>query len=163
MVNQANRCCRIGSYAYIFGNIDSTQYQKKIIRVNLDTLAVDVLESELHASRVSACCGFVGDKFYLLGGQEVSSVETFTQSTNLQKNHLFLQADFGFDNPFPVVKSQKSEFEAYLRNAYLGDANNIAKLTNAYIYDTNTNQWKTLSGESYVADVLNALNIMGVT
>lgn len=74
-----------------------------------------------------------------------------------------MQADFGFDNPFPVVKSQKSEFEAYLRNAYLGDANNIAKLTNAYIYDTNTNQWKTLSGESYVADVLNALNIMGVT
>lgn len=72
-----------------------------------------------------------------------------------------MQADFGFDNPFPVVKSQKSEFEAYLRNAYLGDANNIAKLTNAYIYDTNTNQWKTLSGESYVADVLNALNIMG--
>lgn len=163
MVNYANRCCRIGSYAYIFGNIDSTQYQKKIIRVNLDNLVIDVLESELHASRVSACCGFVGDKFYLLGGQSVSTVETFTQSTVLQQNYLFLQADFGFDNPFPVVKGQKSEFEAYLRNAYIGDASNIAQLTNAYIYDTNTNQWKTLSGESYVADVLNALNIMGVT
>lgn len=163
MVNYANRCCRIGSYAYIFGNVDSTQYRKKIIRVNLDSLTVDVLESELHADRVSACCGFVGDKFYLLGGSGVSSVETFTQSTVLQQNHLFLQADFGFDNPFPVVKGQKSEFEAYLRNAYIGDTNNIAQLTNAYIYDTGTNQWKTLSGESYVADVLNALNIMGVT
>lgn len=162
IVNHTNRCCRIGSYAYIFGNIDSTLYQKKIIRVNLDNLAVDVLESELHASRVSACCGFVGDKFYLLGGSEVSSVETFTQSTVLQQNHLFLQADFGFNNPFPLINDGKTKITAYLRNAYLGDSNNIAQLTNAYLYDTASSQWKTLSGESYVADMQNALNILGV-
>lgn len=162
IVNHANRCCRIGSYAYIFGNIDSTQYQKKIIRVNLDNLAVDVLESELHASRVSACCGFVGDKFYLLGGAEVSSVETFTQSTVLQQNHLFLQADFGFDNPFPLVNDGKTKITAYLRNAYLGGSNNIAQLTNAYLYDSKDLKWKSLSGESYVADMQNALNILGV-
>ena len=161
-VNYVNRCCRIGSYAYIFGNIDSTQYQKKIIRVNLDNLAVDVLESELHASRVSACCGFVGDKFYLLGGAEVSSVETFTQSTVLQQNHLFLQADFGFDNPFPLVNDGKTKITAYLRNAHLGDSNNIAQLTNAYLYDSKDLKWKSLSGESYVADMQNALNILGV-
>jgi hypothetical protein len=162
MVNQANRCCRIGSYAYIFGNIESTQYQKKIIRVNLDNLAVDVLESELHASRVSACCGFVGDKFYLLGGSEVSSVETFTQSTVLQQNHLFLQADFGFDNPFPIISDKNTKITAYLRQAYLGDSNNIAQLTNAYLYDSKDLKWKSLSGESYVADMQNALNILGV-
>lgn len=162
IVNQTNRCCRIGSYAYIFGNIDSTLYQKKIIRVNLDNLAVDVLESELHASRVSACCGFVGDKFYLLGGSEVSSVETFTQSTVLQQNHLFLQADFGFNNPFPLINDGKTKITAYLRNAYLGDSNNIAQLTNAYLYDSKDLKWKSLSGESYVADMQNALNILGV-
>lgn len=162
IVNQTNRCCRIGSYAYIFGNIDSTQYQKKIIRVNLDTLIVDVLESELHASRVSACCGFVGDKFYLLGGAEVSSVETFTQSTVLQQNHLFLQADFGFNNPFPLINGKGVKITAYLRNAYLGDSNNIAQLTNAYLYDSKDLKWKSLSGESYVADMQNALNILGV-
>lgn len=162
-VSNINRCCRIGSYAYIFGNNGGSTVNKKITRINLDTLAVDTLESQLSARRESACCGFIGDKFYLLGGQSAATVETFIQSTKLTKNHLFLQADFGFDNPFPVVKGQKSEFEAYLRNAYIGDANNIAQLTNAYIYDTGTNQWKSLSGESYVADVLNALNIMGVT
>lgn len=161
-VNYANRCCRIGSYAYIFGNVDSTQYQKKIIRVNLDNLAVDVLESELHASRVSACCGFVGDKFYLLGGSNESSVETFTQSTVLQQNHLFLQADFGFNNPFPLINDSKTKITAYLRNAYLGDSNNIAQLTNAYLYDSKDLKWKSLSGESYVADMQNALNILGV-
>lgn len=162
MVNHANRCCRIGSYAYIFGNIDSTRYQKKIIRVNLDNLVVDVLVSELHASRVSACCGFVGDKFYLLGGSEVSSVETFTQSTVLQQNHLFLQADFGFNNPFPLINDSKTKITAYLRNAYLGDSNNIAQLTNAYLYDSKDLKWKSLSGESYVADMQKALNILGV-
>lgn len=161
-VNYVNRCCRIGSYAYIFGNTDSTLYRKKIIRVNLDNLVVDVLESELHADRVSACCGFVGDKFYLLGGTEVSSVETFTQSTVLQQNHLFLQADFGFDNPFPLVNDGKTKITAYLRNAYLGDSNNIAQLTNAYLYDSKDLKWKSLSGESYVADMQNALNILGV-
>lgn len=162
MVNQANRCCRIGSYAYIFGNIDTTLYRKKIIRVNLDTLVVDVLESELHADRVSACCGFVGDKFYLLGGSEASSVETFTQSTVLQQNHLFLQADFGFDNPFPIISDKNTKITAYLRQAYIGDSNNIAQPTNAYLYDTSSSQWKSLSGESYVADMQKALNILGV-
>lgn len=42
---------------------------------------------------------------------------------------------------------------------YDGD---IAQLTNAYLYDTASNQWKSLSGESYVADMQNALNILGV-
>lgn len=162
IVYYVNRCCRFGNYAYIFGNIDTTLYRKKIIRVNLDNLAVDVLESELHASRVSACCGFVGDKFYLLGGSNASSVETFTQSTVLQQNHLFLQADFGFNNPFPLINDKGVKITAYLRNAYLGDSNNIAQLTNAYLYDTSSNQWKSLSGESYVADMQNALNILGV-
>lgn len=163
IVNHINRCCRIGSYAYIFGNIDSALYRKKIIRVNLDNLVVDVLESELHADRVSACCGFVGDKFYLLGGSNASTVETFTQSTVLQQNHLFLQADFGFNNPFPLINDKGVKITAYLRNAYLGDNNNIAQLTNAYLYDTASSQWKSLSGESYVADMQNALNILGVT
>lgn len=161
-VNYINRCCRIGSYAYIFGNADSTMYRKKIIRVNLDNLVVDVLESELHADRVSACCGFVGDKFYLLGGSNASTVETFTQSTVLQQNHLFLQADFGFNNPFPLINDGKTKITAYLRNAYLGDSNNIAQLTNAYLYDSKDLKWKSLSGESYVADMQNALNILGV-
>ena len=47
-------------------------------------------------------------------------------------------------------------------NAYLGDSNNIAQQTNAFIYDATAGEWKNLSGESYVADMLNALNVMGV-
>lgn len=49
----------------------------------------------------------------------------------------------------------------YNTNAYLGD-NNIAQLTNAYLYDSKDLKWKSLSGESYVADMQNALNILGV-
>ena len=91
-----------------------------------------------------------------------SNVYTFTVQTNLAKNNLFLQADFGFNNPFPLINDGKTKITAYLRNAYLGDSNNIAQLTNAYLYDTASNQWKSLSGESYVADMQNALNILGV-
>ena len=92
----------------------------------------------------------------------VSSVRTFTIQTNLENNHLFLQADFGFDNPFPIISDKNTKITAYLRQAYLGDSNNIAQPTNAYLYDTATNKWKSLSGESYVADMQNALNILGV-
>ena len=163
-------CCAYGKYIYILcvssagGNSPF-----KVIRYDTETDTGTVISTEFPGVTNCAHYGLVANKLWVLGGSAgantvptVSSVRTFTIQTNLDSNHLFLQADFGFDNPFTVVKGQKSEFEAYLRNAYIGDSNNIAQLTNAYIYDTTTNQWKTLSGESYILDTLNALNIMGV-
>ena len=109
-----------------------------------------------------------GLDIYVIGGDYAStktpanSIEKFSSNTALQSNHLFLQADFGTSNPFPIINGTKVKITAYLRNAYLGDSNNFAQVTNAYIYDATAREWKNLSGESYVADMLNALNVMGV-
>lgn len=164
-------CMAYGKYIYVVcDSAGAGNPPYKVVRFDTETNTGVVINTSFPECANCSFFGAIGSKLWILGGTReltsqasVSSARTFAVNTPLQSNNLFLQADFGFDNPFPVVKGQKSEFEAYLRNAYIGDASNIAQLTNAYIYDTNTNQWKTLSGESYVADVLNALNIMGVT
>ena len=105
----------------------------------------------------------MGSTGFIIGAYEaaVSSLE-FVVETPLTSNHLFLQEDYGYDDLWTALKSKDTDLKVKVINAYLGDSNNIAQLTNAYLYDTASNQWKSLSGESYVADMQNALNILGV-
>lgn len=88
--------------------------------------------------------------------------EKFVVNSPLTSNHLFLQEDYGYDGLWTALKSKDTDFRVKVINAYLGDSNNIAQLTNAYLYDSKDLKWKSLSGESYVADMQNALNILGV-
>lgn len=164
-------CMAYGKYIYyVCASSDIGNSPYKVVRFDTETNAGVVINTSFPECANCSFFGAIGSKLWILGGTSqlsaqatVSSVRTFTVNTPLQSNHLFLQADFGFDNPFPLVNDGKTKIEAYLRNAYLGDSNNIARLTNAYLYDTASNQWKSLSGESYVADMQNALNILGVT
>lgn len=87
----------------------------------------------------------------------------FVVETPLTNNHLFLQEDYGYDGLWSALKSKDTDLKVKVINAYLGDSNNIAQLTNAYLYDSKGLKWKSLLGESYVADMQNALNILGVT
>lgn len=105
----------------------------------------------------------MGSAGFIIGAYEaaVSSLE-FVVETLLTSNHLFLQEDYGYDGLWTALKSKDTDLKVKVINAYLGDSNNIAQLTNAYLHDTASSQWKTLSGESYVADMQNALNILGV-
>ena len=151
---------------YVLGDCYTSSTSRYMHTLNLETGEYKQEDFRFLAGTAGTAWGVSGNDVYFMGGEGYNEQSPYLQKfsfvTSLEKNHLFLQADFGFDNPFPVVKGQKSEFEAYLRNAYIGDSNNIAQLTNAYIYDNSTNQWKTLSGESYILDTLNALNILGV-
>lgn len=158
-------CCTVdGKIVYLFGGFSE---KTKIYKFDTQSETLEVVNSTIPVQIYGEWCSSVGFDIYLIGGTSGSgtfytSVEKFSLSTPLQQNNLFLQADFGFDNPFPLIDDGKTKITAYLRNAYLGDNNNIAQLTNAYLYDTASSQWKSLSGESYVADMQNALNILGV-
>ena len=103
---------------------------------------------------------------YVCGIAPVASdtgrIDKFVVNVPLTNNHLLLQEDYGYDSLWSALKSKDTDFKVKVINAYLGDSNNIAQLTNAYLYDTASSQWKSLSGESYVADMQNALNILGV-
>ena len=163
-------CCAYGKYIYILcTNTASGNSPFKVVRYDTESDAGVVISTEFPSVTNCAYYGLIANKLWVLGGASfisatptISSARTFTIQTELEKNHLFLQADFGFDNPFPIISDKNTKITAYLRQAYLGDSNNIAQPTNAYLYDTSSNQWKSLSGESYVADMQNALNILGV-
>ena len=154
---------------FLFQGYDSDYNLHNAIQVydvNADTFqTLSITTNEKLCNRYVVVDGL---DIFVIGGDKASTatpanrIEKFSSNTALQSNHLFLQADFGSSNPFPIINDAKVKITTYLRNAYLGDSSNIAQPTNAYLYDTATNQWKSLNGESYVADMLNALNVMGV-
>ena len=157
-------CCTVdGKIVYLFGGFSE---KTKIYKFNTQSETLEVVNSTIPIQIQGEWCSSVGFDIYLIGGSSggifYTSVVKFSLSTPLQQNNLFLQADFGFDNPFPLINDKGIKITAYLRNAYLGDSNNIAQLTNAYLYDSKDLKWKSLSGESHVADMQNALNILGV-
>ena len=173
----------LGAYRYFYTSAASVDNEKiylfqgcnsnydlqnaiQVYDVNANTFqTLSITTNEKHVRRYLVVDGL---DIYVIGGDNASTatpanrIEKFSSNTTLQSNHLFLQADFGTSNPFPIINGTKVKITAYLRNAYLGDSNNLAQLTSAYIYDETAGGWKNLSGESYVADMLNALNVMGV-
>lgn len=96
------------------------------------------------------------------GDSSAKTKAKFVVNVPLDENKLLIQQDYGYDGLWAALKSKDTDLKVKVINAYLGDSNNIAQLTNAYLYDTASSQWKSLSGESYVADMQNALNILGV-
>ena len=154
----------LGGYIYIFqGHYGS--YQNVIQKFNTETEQFENL-SITTANK----CGYrqiltFGLGAYICGGYAgnyFTSIEKFSANSPLTENHLFLQEDYGDTGLWSALKSKDTDLKVKVINAYLGDSNNIAQLTNAYLYDTASQSWKSLSGESYVADMQNALNMLGV-
>lgn len=153
---------------YLFQGYDDNNFKNAIQVYDVSTNTFQTLSIQTNALLGRRNVVVDGLDIYIMLGDRASSaapanrIEKLSTNTALQSNHLFLQADFGDGNPFPIVSDKNTKITAYLRNAFLGNENNIAQLTNAFIYDATAGEWKNLSGESYVADMLNALNVLGV-
>ncbi len=146
----------------VTGGIGNQIYKFNVVTNEITTVSASLLQP--------MCCpiGLYDGKVYILNITSLSSrtvniIQDFVATSPLTNNYLFLQEDYGFDSLWSALKSKDTDLKVKVINAYLGDSNNIAQLTNAYLYDTASSQWKSLSGESYVADMQNALNILGVT
>ena len=164
----------VGSNIYIFGGDFGPTYNHRVINTvyKYNTLTD---QYELVANMAKAKCQVklakIGFDVYAVGGSNsagttgnwLADIQRLVTDTTLTSNHLFLQEDYGYDGLWTALKSKDTDFRVKVINAYLGDSNNIAQLTNAYLYDSKDLKWKSLSGESYVADMQNALNILGVT
>ena len=164
----------VGNKLYMFGgatswsNWNQNNYNRNtIVSFDAATETVTQLSQTLDVKLKSACaCSDDNGNIYIRGGYGTSSnamqIRKFVATSPLTNNHLLLQEDFGTTGLWSALKSKDTDLKVKVINAYLGDSNNIAQLTNAYLYDTASSQWKSLSGESYVADMQNALNILGV-
>lgn len=164
----------VGSKLYMFGGATAWGYwnqnnynKNNIVSFDAATETVTQLSQTLDIKLKNACaCSDDNGNIYIRGGYGTSSnamqMRKFVAASPLTNNHLLLQEDFGTDGLWTALKSKDTDFKVKVINAYLGDSNNIAQLTNAYLYDSKDLKWKSLSGESYVADMQNALNILGV-
>ena len=169
----------VGNNIYIFGGTSSltsgsgwapisvtSSIADTIYKFDVSSNSVSTVSATL-AQNMLCPVGLYNGKIYLLNVSSLSSrtvniIQSLTITSPLTSNHLFLQEDYGYDGLWTALKSKDTDFKVKVINAYLGDSNNIAQPTNAYLYDSKDLKWKSLSGESYVADMQNALNILGV-
>ena len=79
----------------------------------------------------------------------------------LEEGQLLINTDYT-DDVWEAVKGKDVSLFTCPLAVYLGDASGTAQKQTAYLYDNTDSKWKTLDGVSYTADMLNALNIMGV-
>ena len=90
-----------------------------------------------------------------------NTIYELTAKTHLDEGTLYINCDFG-QKEVLFVSDKENKIYINPLSVYLGDNNSIAQKVDAYLYDETSNAWKTLDGESYTADMLRALNIMGV-
>ena len=157
-----------GQYAYLFGGNGANT----IIRFDSLTNTVETLSYTLPANGGCAASlynnavyiyGIYYKSNMMGGGSFLSYVSLFTINTPLSHGNLFLQEDIGYSGLWNAINDNNFVFKAKIINAYLGDSNNIAQLTDAYLYDSVSATWKSLDGVSMTADMLNALATLGVT
>lgn len=157
-----------GNKIYLFGNsVSSDTTSRKVTVYDTETDTFTETGKSMNGGVNGTCFGSDGLNVYFIGGigkynTNSKQLQKFSFETPLTSNHLFLQEDYGYDGLWTALKSKDTDFKVKVINAYLGDSNNIAQLTNAYLYDSKDLKWKSLTGESYVADMQNALNILGV-
>ena len=157
-----------GQYAYLFGGNGANT----IIRFDSLTNTVETLSYTLPVNGGCAA-GLYNNAVYIYGtyyqptmigeGSFLSYVSLFTINTPLSHGNLFLQEDIGYSGLWNAINDNNFVFKAKIINAYLGDSNNLAQLTDAYLYDSDSATWKSLDGVSMTADMLAALATLGVT
>ena len=140
----------------------ATNYHSKTLKFNLDEDTVVFEEVSDQSPFTSGYARAIQTAYkgniYLC---KTNILYTIPYYRELQSGQLSIIADIK-SNGVNILSDKKNAIYISPLSAYLGDSNNIAQQVNAYLYDASTSQWKSLSGESYVADMLNALNVLGV-
>ena len=158
-----------GNKIYLFGNsVSSGITSLKVTVYDTETDTFTETGKSMNGGANGTCFGSDGLNVYFIGGigkynTNSKQLQKFSFETALTSNHLFLQEDYGFDGLWTALKSKDTDLKVKVINAYLGDSNNIAQLTDAYLYDSDSATWKSLDGVSMTADMLAALATLGVT
>ena len=107
----------VGKYIYVVcDSAGAGNPPYKVVRFDTETNTGTIINTNFSECVNCSFFGTIGNKLWVLGGTReisaqasVSSARTFAVNTPLQSNNLFLQADFGFDNPFPLIDDGKTK------------------------------------------------------
>lgn len=170
---------QVGSTGYIFGGLcyyDGTRPSPYIFKVDISPngLTVNPLDVYLFSTYISSvfyrAAGILNNKIHIVQYYSQSTDasyrnnQTLTLYSPLDNNKLFLQTGFG-NNKFNIVNDNKAKVEIAINNAFIGNSENKADETDAYLYSTNDSKWKNIKdgNEWYLKPTVSTTATSGVT
>lgn len=159
---------QVGSTGYIIGGKAANNRDVPFIwKVNISSggLTATVLDKYLFdptkslnlAQRRAAAC--LNNEIHIIqycySGSDTTyrNNQTLTLYSPLDNNKLFLQTGFG-NNKFNIINDNKAKVEIAINNAFIGNSENKADETNAYLYSTADSKWKNIK----TGEILKPLN-----
>lgn len=136
-------CATYGDDIYIFGGYNSSgSYLNSIYKFNRLSKSIKKLNTQLPQELMRACCSSYGNNIYIFGGRRgsdaarVNTIYKLHISFELTRNNILLyctNSNYSFD----LIKNVTIP----VKNIYIGDENNMAKLCDAYLYDETQTAW----------------------
>lgn len=155
---------QVGSTGYIIGGRASSSRDVPFIwKINISSegLTATVLDKYLFdptksinfiQRRAAACLDneiHIVEYYYSGSDMSYRNNQTLTLYSPLENNKLFLQTGFG-NNKFNIVNDNKAKVEIAINNAFIGNSENKADETDAYLY--NDTAWKNIkTGNQFYA------------
>lgn len=155
---------QVGSTGYIFGGLcyyDGTRPSPYIFKVDISSNGLIVSNFDMYLFST-----YTTNIFYRAAGlldNKIHIVQYYAQSTDtsyrnnqtltlyspLDNNKLFLQTGFG-NNKFNIVNDNKAKVEIAINNVFIGNSENKADETDAYLYSDT--MWKNIkTGNQFYA------------
>ena len=156
---------QVGSTGYIFGgqcaNSGSARSSPYVFKIDISSngLAVSTLNtylfSLLTSNNLYRAAGILNNKIHIVQYHSESTDATYrnnqtlTLYSPLDNNKLFLQTGFG-NNKFNIVNDNKAKVEIAINNAFIGNSENKADETDAFLYSDTA--WKNIkTGNQFYA------------
>ena len=132
-----NSCCSVfGDNIYIFGGRTGSSSLASIFKFNCTSETITTLGTTLPQTLNGTCCSVIGYNIYIFGGG-YNTIYNFSVSFELTANNVLLYCANSKYN-FDLITDQVN---IPIKNIYIGDSNNTAKLANAYLYDETKSAW----------------------
>lgn len=157
---------QVGSTGYIFGGLcyySGTRSSPYIFKIDISSngLTVSNLDTYLFSTYTSnlfyRAAGLLDNKIHIVQyysqttDTSYRNNQTLTLYSPLDSNKLFLQTGFG-NNKFNIVNDNKAKVEIAINNAFIGNSENKADETDAFLYNTDDSKWENIkTGNGFYA------------
>ena len=135
-------CAPFGDNIYIFGG-RGENYSNNIYKFNCINETIEEHSTTLPQKLFGSCCSIFGSNIYIFGGANSTTygwqktIYNFSVSFELTANNVLLycaNSKYKFD----LITDQVT---IPINKVYIGDINNKAQLTEAYLYDETKSAW----------------------
>ena len=146
MGTERNKLC-------ILNDISGLAY-KVVDKIEGGSEEISALSEVLTKGLGYSCCSSYGNNIYIFGGYNGNSynntIYNFSVTFNLTANNVLIynaNSNYSFD----LITDQVT---IPIKNVYIGDSNNTARLANAYLYDETQTGWVNVNTGEVLTEVL---------